>query len=172
MLTKDQVLGLKETDMPLIVFSDKIDGVFSWFIRRFSGAPTHAMFMVEPGKVITQEWRIKERPISHYLDGKYKLWFWRGIHWGAPEKAKARILAKRWLDRENGDYDVLGVIGHALRMRWLNNPFDFYCSEMVAALLNKMDGCVYRRHPSPARLMRSCKENRRMKLVGRYVPER
>ena len=174
MLTKGEVLELEGQDMPVIVLSDKLGSIISWRIKRHtSGEYSHVMWMAHPGEVGDQGVLFRIRSLVDWLDGNYRLKFWRGREWGDKQRLKVADYiqgrsSRRWFRRL---YDPLGIIGQRFSMRWIQLPGLYYCSEDVAVMLQELEPSFVLRRPSPADINRWCKDNPRiMKEVGVYDP--
>jgi hypothetical protein len=122
--------GVTQSD----VLTDNLTSLISARIRAHTrGYYSHAMLMVEPGKVVSQDRRLAEKPLASYLDGKHRVKVWMV---DAPDLAAvvAESLSK------GGRYDWLGIIGQALGWRRLNFRRRWYCSEWVVAMLDYGSG--------------------------------
>lgn len=169
-LTRSDILNLDPDRMPLLVFSDG-SGLLPWLIRRLKGAPTHVMWMRRPGRFVSQERRLVEKPAGRWLEGRHRLWVWRGRRWDEATRAAVSVEIARLLESPDNDYDYLGILGQLLDCSWLNNPWDHYCSEMAAHLLRVAGEPLDLRHPDPRELMDWCRRSPRMELLGHYDPE-
>ena len=132
-------LEIKSEDLPLIVFSDDLRGFFAWGIRvHTEGLYSHAMLMVTPKEVVTQGGTYSEVPIEKYMSNRYRLKFWSIKNLTIYDKIRIldavnEDLKQPWWRKR---YDWLGVaIGQLFRVKWIQNPFTYYCSERVAKYL-------------------------------------
>lgn len=128
-------------DCPLLVFSHHAFGWFASAIRlRTKGVYSHVMWMTKPGIVATQGWTYKEVPIKEYMKKGDHLVFIHLANW-LPHQRRAVLesiqikLRYPWYKKM---YDVVGVVGQAIGVRWIQAPGLAYCSEdapnhMVAA---------------------------------------
>jgi len=168
-------LKIKEEDLPLIVFSDDLRGFFAWGIRVHSeGSYSHSMLMIREGTLVTQGGTYSEIPITKYMNSRYRLKFWKIK--GLTEDDKSRIrfavnkdLAQNWWKKS---YDWLGIIGQLFRIRGLNNPKKYYCSERIAKYLRLTflkDKISL--HPSPSNLNKLFKEIPDMEVFGYWFSD-
>ena len=128
-------LALTQDQMPVIVLCDDLRGFLGWIIKAHtSGNYCHAMIMRQPGQTVTQNNVLKEIPILGYMKPAEMLKFWRIKNLTADEAkiifdAIAKDLAKPWWKRM---YDLVGLIGQAVWMPFIQTPGLNYCSENVA----------------------------------------
>ena len=164
-------LKISKEALPLIVFSDDRRGLFSFGIRvHTKGNYSHCMVMIHPGRVVTQGATYKEIPILKYMAGRYRLKFWQPELDGidkrkmitAVEKDLKQPFWKKW-------YDGLGVVGQLFRIRWLQSPWQCFCSERVAKYLRMF--FIVPKRPSPAELNRLFEERSGMKYYGHYLDD-
>ena len=170
-LSAADVLRISEKHLPLLVLSDNLWAWYGDVIKKHTkGEYNHAMWLYRPGILATQGATYHEADALDYMDGfRFKLWHnpdWTGIERYNISKAIEAKLARRWWRRL---YDPLGIVGQALRLPWLNNPWRDFCSESAAKMLREVEPKIAR-HPSPADLDRTCKASRRMECYGVYDP--
>jgi len=128
--SRDEMLAVPQAALPAIVLTDNLTSLISARIRAHTrGYYSHAMLMVEPGRVVSQDRRLAEWPLANYLDGKHRVKIWTV---DAPGLAAvvAESLAK------GGRYDWLGIVGQLLRWPRLNFGGRWYCSEWVVGMLD------------------------------------
>lgn len=146
-------LDIKEADLPLIVLADNLRSFIAWGIKKHTkGKYSHIMEMHRVGYFATQGCTYKEVPVRLYMSGKHRLKFWKckGLTPQAREEwldMTARELNASWWKRK---YDVLGIIGQAIFLRFINNPWTKYCSERVATKIRKFFAILVPKHPSPS----------------------
>ena len=163
-------LEIEQKDLPLFIVSDDLQAFMSWGIRAHGkGSYSHAMIMVDSGKVVTQGWTYKEIPVGKYMKSGIRLKFWQcsNLSKGTKEaiaKAVRRDLTQPWWRKR---YDGIGILGQALHIRWLNNPRTYYCSERVAKYI-RIIPIPMSQHPSPSEINQIFKETDRMKIFGYY----
>lgn len=172
-LTRGDILGVPQTEVPMLMLSDNLG---SWVSRRIKahtdGYYNHAMWMPRAGKVATQGWIYHTRDIEDYLDGGYRLKFWTNDSWTVIHRswllmAIRERLSEPWYRRL---YDVLGVAGQLVRLKGINVPYLRYCSESAAEILGAVDPLV-KAHPSPADLNRYFKRVTGWRVWGVYDPD-
>lgn len=155
-----------ESDLPIIVLSDDRRGFIGWAIRQHtSGNYNHVFIMHKPGMCVSQDFSgFKEKSINKYLVPSQMLKFWRIKDLTVFDKdrintAIANRLALPWWWRT---YDFLGVIGgQFLRIKWLQNPWQTFCSEQVNIdylWSTKAGASMGIKQPSPSELDKIFKE--------------
>ena len=161
---------------PIFVFSDDLRGFIGWAIKSHSkGSYNHCMIMTRPGFVATQGWTYKEVPIETYMKGQHRLKFWYykdidNIDIVDISTEVVKDLNQSWWKKS---YDWLGIIGQAINIRWLQNPFKNYCSERVAKyarLINKLEDKIPKQ-PSPAELNQAFINIPQMKIYGYWFKD-
>ena len=166
-------LKIKESDLPLIVLSDNLQGFFAWITKVHThGLYSHVMEMHQPGYFASQSISgYKIIPVRKYMLPKYRLKFWK-INDMSNTKARewkkliAKDLKAPWWVRR---YDFIGVgLGQLLKIKWLNNPWTKYCSERVAIHLRKIFGFLIPKHPSPSDLNKLFERSQRYQVYGRW----
>ena len=158
MITRDIALAIRG---PAIVLTDNMFSLVSSALRIFqrklghsSGQYQHAMWLLEAGQVVSQNWKLQRANLRDYLTGKHRVKIVVARDWTTEERDEIRrrirtnlILATTGYYR----YDWLGVLSHLFRCSRINFPNRFYCSEHVASILRRVDRrCPIR--PSPAQL--------------------
>ncbi len=162
---------IKEKDLPLIVLADDRRGLFGFLIKSHSrGNYNHIMEMHKPGYFATQDpTGYREIPVKKYLKSFIILKFWSIPLLGEALRKKWKEIIQAdlnapWVDRK---YDYLGIIGQFLRIRWLNDPHLYYCSERVAKHLSFIID-IKLAHPTPSELNKYFKKDKRFKVYGRW----
>lgn len=125
-----------EADLPIIVLSDDLRGFIGWAIKfHTSGNYNHAFIMHKPGMMVSQDFGgFRERSIDRYLVPTQMLKFWRIKDLNPNEKAiiQAAITQRLALPPWRRAYDFLGTfVGQFLRIKWIQSPWQEYCSEQV-----------------------------------------
>lgn len=114
----------------------------------------HAMRYVGEGRVISQEWRVRLKPLAAWA-GSYLC----RLHNPSYSPEQRRTLVFLALRAEGRLYDVLGLLGQALRglplvgslaSRVVQVPWLTYCSEMVAEHERRVDPGFMAGTPKPA----------------------
>jgi hypothetical protein len=125
---------ITEADLPMVVFSSQAINFISWLIRwKTKGEYNHVMFMITPDTFASQGLTFDRVNIKEYLKPFNKMKFYKFKNLPAEKRIMLydiinKRLALPWHKRR---YDFLGIIGQALGIRWLNNPWMFFCSEQV-----------------------------------------
>ena len=170
-------LELEESNLPIIIFEEDKQGMFSWAIRWHSKDNyNHTEIMVKLGKVVSQDPKgYRELPIEKILDKRTFMKFWQFDPVDRTEidiitKQVEKDLLKPWYARR---YDFLGLIGQLTGIRWIQSPFGKFCSESVAAnlrLIPRLQKLIPAR-PNPSELNKILKGMVDMKLLGYYWEE-
>ena len=128
-------LKISTEDTPLIMLVDNRNAFVSWLIKwHTKGEYNHICEMHRLGFLATQDpIGFHEVPIETYMKKNLFLKFWKfkNITLGQKTDWLHNIVAeihKPWIKRR---YDFVGLIGQLLNIRWINNTWTKYCSEMV-----------------------------------------
>lgn len=129
-------LTFNKDDFPIIVLADDLRGFISWAIKAHTaGNYNHTFILHEPGMVVSQNLNgFSENKIEAYLTAGMMLKFWRIKDLTQEEKdailsAINKRLSFPWWRRS---YDFLGtLVGQLIHVKWLQNPFQEFCSEEV-----------------------------------------
>ena len=176
-LTRKEALELSMADMPFLILTDNFHSWFSWRTKGHThGHYNHAAFLLFRGFIptaLSQDWILRTKPLSNYMSGKHRVKLWHDPDWSWDQKENMLDECDLLLDRPfyRRLYDVVGLIGQAIRHPRLNIPGLFYCSEVTARVLAAGDEDCGMAHPSPADLNRWCKESPNMKCCGVYDPD-
>ena len=111
------------------------EGLFSRLIRKRTRGPwSHVMLHLGGLQVASQELFYHQRLADEVSRPGYRIWLYESPLeiWPIIRQHAGRRLGQRWHQRL---YDWLGVVGHALGLRWLHIPSRYYCSEDVAQVL-------------------------------------
>ena len=195
-LTWADVLAIPAEHLPLIVLSnreatpqDPAGSILSALIKIFSGgSANHSMMMHRPFWFASQDVLFREVPAETYRFAT-RLKFIDCAEWtpAVRQLMKAEIqadlfpgwnLVRQWMRV----YDFLGILGQALRKRWIQSPLNFYCSERVPRNVAWADPEILRlKHPSPDEINTYTKDRqwrpamwgrpatRRYYVYGRYT---
>jgi hypothetical protein len=159
--------------MPVWVFSCDLRGFLGWGIRfRTNGIFNHVMMMRRQGKFATQNLTFREVPIDKYNIHSNIMEFWTCINMPDEVKCRIRLEITKQLKESvwKRFYDVLGIFGQAVGLRWIQLPWFNYCTERVGRptrvilpdlpkrLTPKEMREYFRGHPY------------QMKCLGQYVP--
>ena len=141
---------IPQSAFPLIVFADHSYGWIESFIKmRTKGIYNHVMWAIAPDTLASQGGKYSKFPFSAYMKNGNRLKFVEII--GLNETEKQAILdsineklAKPWW---NTRYDYIGIIGQAIGIKKVNNPWIDYCSEdVVTHLVNKLFKIIPNEH--------------------------
>ena len=137
MLPKDLPLG----GFPYLVFADKTYGWIESLIKiRTKGEYNHVMFAIAPDKFASQGGTYSTFPFSAYMKKGNRLKFVEIA--GLTDLQKAKILES--IEKKLGQpwykkrYDFLGILGQAVGIKKINNPWIDYCSEDVVEHIKYM----------------------------------
>lgn len=129
-------------DMPMSIFCDNANNFMSWAIKwKTKGIYNHVMNMMNPFSFLSQDPSgLHVVPLDKYLKRNIKLKFWKTKF---PKAIKDRILQEMINDSRlpwyKTMYDFLGILGQALSVKKLNNPFKMFCGERNAKYLRLGD---------------------------------
>lgn len=139
---------IKESDLPVAVFSENCRSLISLAIRlRTGGEKNHYMTMRKLGKVVSQGFTgYREYPLENFMTVGENLKFVSLADVATPEEIKAiNDLIEKELGLKgivgflkNG-YDFLGIFGQLLGLKFINNPWKNYCSERGATYCKMID---------------------------------
>jgi len=170
----EEVLNIPREDLPLMVFSDNIRSFFSWGIKAHEhGCYNHFMWMIEPEKVISQDWIFHEVPLDKYLNSKHRLKFVRGFKWDFVKKSRIRIalgslLRRPWYKKL---YDPIQIVGKAVGCDWLQIPGLNICSD-YGIVLQDVDVDFDLKHPSPTEINQYTKSRPdKYEAYLRFIPD-
>jgi len=161
-------------DLPLIVLSDHSSGFIQWLIKwRTKANYNHVMSMLWPGGFVSQGNTFSGISLNRYMTPNSRLKFWKIKDLTKEEEKLIYDRIRRRLDRPwwKRGYDHVGVLGQALGLRFINNPWAPYCSEQVKKdFLDDIIGGI-RKHPSPKDLNELFKKHPRMEVYGRWTAD-
>ena len=172
-LTKEQVLNIPAKDLPLVVLSRGFYSRIAVEISRFDHSLyNHFMWMIHPGKFVSQDFLFREVPAKDYLQGKHQLKFWYSRSW-LPQKKLMVIdaiedeLKKHWIKRR---YDFLQIIGIKLHIRQLQIPWLHICSDR-ADYLKILDSRYQGKHLTPGEVNEWFKKCSGNEVYGKHTPD-
>jgi hypothetical protein len=131
------------------------------------------MWMIHPGKFLSQDLILHEVPAEKYLKGEHQLKFWSSSEWTKNDRRLLiedleNELKKPWW---NHRYDVLQLIGIKFHLRLLQIPWMRICSDWGDRLKivdPSFTGC----HLTPGEINRWCDGREIDGYVAlRYYPE-
>lgn len=167
------IVSIPQRDLPMLVLFDNLYSPISARIRRHTrGFYSHVGWMYAPQLISSQEFHLRTKRITDYLEGRNRLKFWHNPLWTEYDRQKVikeikRQLALPWWRTR---YDWLGIIGHLTGIKWINFPHLDYCSENGGEILSMLEPTFDLKHPSPADINRWCKKQKQMKVYGVFDP--
>lgn len=154
-------------EFPVIVLVDNRKSFLGWAIKHHSdGCYNHAMILFMPNFCASQDSTYKTVSIAKYLKPYITLKFWAYTGNKNSELINS-IREDLKSSKTKRRYDYLGIIGHLFKLKWLNNPKTYYCSERVAKHLRDI-GMKFPKHPSPSKLNQLFKKKKNMKMLGHW----
>jgi len=177
MITTDpqKILDIPKEDLPLMVLSDNARSFFALLIRKHQkDCYNHFMFMISPGKFVSQDLTFREVPAENYLQGKHRLKFIRGSYWTQYHKVliitklRAMLLLPFW----KRVYDPLQLIGIWLGIPWLQIPGPPRICSDYGFVLQETDDLYNLKHPSPTQINMFTKSHKdRYEVYMRFIPD-
>ena len=164
----DDFYEVPEEWLPMICFADGLYSMFGWRVRvHTGGCYGHVMWLNKPGRVATQGLFYEEKPIDDFV-GRYRLKLVYCQAWTEEQRRNAQELIGMTLSRPKVRrlYDFLGIMGHVVKMPWLNVPWREYCSENVGRILGCVDERFGMKHPAPSDINRWCKQYQEYGVYG------
>jgi hypothetical protein len=169
----NDVSTIPKSDLPLMVFSDNMRSFLSWGIKVHEhGYYNHFMWMMAPGKFVSQDWILHEVPSEKYLEGKHRLKFVRGSDWNFVQKTRIRIalrlaLNKSWWKKL---YDPVQILGIAVGCKWFQIPGNSRICSDYGYVLKEFDHDYDLVHPSPTEINQWTK-NHNYEVYLRFFPD-
>jgi len=167
------ILKIEQKDLPFLVLSDNLRSWVSVRIKQHTpGSYNHMMWMVEPGKFISQNWMLAEQPVEKYFDG-YRIKMWHNPNWTPLQKIQiTTMLANRlkspWYKKI---YDPLQIVGIRLGVRWLQIPGIRICSDHSDILAKIEPDWNFKTGPSPEEINHYLETRPEYKVFGRYMED-
>lgn len=127
---------LKKEDLPVIFLCDDRRSFIGWGIKDHTGGNyNHAGIIHKEGMCVSQDFGgFNEKSIEKYMIPGITLKFWRIKDMTAGEReAIEKAISDRFkLSPWRRGYDFLGTfVGQFLHIKWIQNPFQTFCSEQV-----------------------------------------
>lgn len=127
--------NLGPEDFPIIVLCDDLSGFVGWGIKSHTkGNYSHVFIMYEHGNVISQDFGgLHVKSIEKYLIPSQMLKFWRIKNLTVIEKRAIldAVQTRIHLPLVKRMYDYLGLVGQFFHIKWINSPWQTFCSEQV-----------------------------------------
>ena len=157
-------------EFPVIILVDNRRSFISWGIKAHSkGNYNHVMILYMPDFCASQDATYRTINIAKYLKSHIMLKFW-AYTGDKRDELVENIKKDLILPKIKRRYDILGIVGHLLRLKWINNPKTYYCSERIAKHLISI-GVKLPKHPSPSKLNQLFKKIPDMKLLGYWFSD-
>jgi hypothetical protein len=155
---------------PQLVFGFKPGGLFAFGVAsRTKGMWGHFMWLVDKDVLASQSLWFGRHSIDDYSSCLLK--FVHNPSWTDMQRINLLVAINKDLDLSPWEtrYDVWGVIGELLGIKWMNRKGLYFCSER-GAYLKLVDPAYDLVHPDPSQLNIWTKESGRYEVVGRYAP--
>ncbi len=168
--TKDQILNIKEKNLPLLVLSYNYRSFISTGItHKTAGAYNHLMWMHRPGFFASQSWWFKEVPAEKYLR-HHRLKFWTKADWKPLDKHLIKLKIDLELDKKpwKTRYDLLAILGQAIGITGIQVPWTKICSDH-AEYLKIVDDRYNLVRPAPADVNRWLIKTSGYKVFARFI---
>lgn len=176
LMALDDIGNLPQSFMPMICLCNGFTSVFGLLISLVTkGFWNHSQWLISPTEFASQWFWFTRFPVSHYRKHSLKLWY--NPDWTEVQKAvimsfiTERLRQPKWATR----YDVIGVIGEALGLNWLNRRRYDFCSEAIANILAIVDPDCRAwlqsdPSPTPEQLNEWLKGNKNYQVYARVMP--
>jgi hypothetical protein len=161
------------SSFPMVVFSDNLTSWISTAIKQHQQwSYNHAMWLIAPGVVASQDALFHRAPLSEYLQGAHRLKFWTNPRWTDGDRRRIRQaiaadLQRPWYRRL---YDPVAIVGQALHADWIQLPWVNICSDR-ASYLAEVDPEYNLSHPDPADVNRWLDSRGIYDVYGRFIPD-
>lgn len=175
-MTLDDIGKIPEEFLPMMCLCNGFKSVFGLLISlRTKSFWNHFQWLVSPQEFASQWFWFRTFPVSHYRNYSLKLWY--NPNWTYLDRLMIQTAIARELKRPAWEtrYDVLGVIGQALGIRWFQRRNLDYCSEKIdiLALRDPECGSWLKEHgsPTPEDVNTWLKDHsEKYKVYGRIMP--
>lgn len=138
-MSLDEIRAIPKEHYPIIMYCDG-GSLFSWLIRTVDkSAASHVEVLYDTDKIASQGLWYQEFPVDKIKSYNVKL-IWNP-DWTAEQRKcindaiKLRLTEGKWKTR----YDVIGVLGEALGIKWMQSRKTDFCSEAVAKFIRCVD---------------------------------
>lgn len=171
-LSYSEVLKIPEDHFPLAVLSFNYRSIISVLINKIKGSHyNHFMWAYKPGYFASQGAVFGLDEMTNYLKS-HRLKFWYNPDWSDLDRKVITSMIKSDLRKSKitTRYDWIAIIGQALRIKWLQNPYTKICSD-YGDYLKTLDGDYDLKNPAPSDINDWFKSHSKYKVYGRYVPD-
>ncbi len=134
-LTIDDLKKIPQDKLPMVGLTNGYMSLFGFVICTAThDFWSHAMWLISPAEFASQWFWFKTFPVDHYNRHSIKLWY--NPDWTPEERTilQAAIWDRLQLPWYKTRYDVIGVIGEAIGVKWLNRKNLDFCSESIRML--------------------------------------
>ena len=170
----EQIKNIPQEDLPLAVLSADASKFFASGIRLFKKCYyNHFMWMHRTGYFASQGFTYAEKSVEEYTTKTTRYKFWYNPQWTTVEKSTMISEIYYWLNKPafTTRYDWIAIIGQALNIAWIQNPFTRICSD-YGSLLKKVDPRYNLKNPSPDQVNEWLKKwAKTYSVYGRYAPD-
>lgn len=174
LMTFEEVKSIPQEHLPIVVLSADASAFFSSGIRLFKKCYyNHFMWMHRTGYFATQGFTYSEKSVDDYTSKTTRYKFWHNPDWTTADKATMLAEIYKWLEKPafTTRYDWIAIIGQALGLAWIQNPFTRICSD-YGSLLKKVDFRYDLKNPSPDQVNKWLKKwPKTYQVYGRYTPD-
>lgn len=169
-----ELRDIDQSLLPAVVLTDSLRTHLGYTIKQHShGYYNHACWMIRPGVIASQDWTFKTFAVKRYLDKKHRVKVWVNTDWSNYMRARMLADIQDQLDERlyKRLYDVLGVLGQAIRIRSINIPWLYYCSERVEKTFKVAEPGYPITHSTPADLNAWMKTQEGFQVFGLFDPD-
>ncbi len=134
-LTIEDLKKIPQDHLPMVVLCNGYLSLFGILICSVTQSFwSHAMWLTSPKEFASQWFWFRSFPVEHFA--KYSLKLWYNPDWTPEQRTilQAEIWDRLKLPAWKTRYDVLGVIGEAMGVKWLNRKGLDFCSESIKML--------------------------------------
>jgi hypothetical protein len=164
-----------ESKLPLIVCVDDRRSLLGFLIKSHSGGNyNHICEFHQTDLFASQDPQgYREVPISNYIKPYLLMKFWSVKDITDKQKKLWREIIEADLNApwKFRAYDILGFLGQALNIPWLQNSHKKYCSERVASHLIDVFDMDLPKYPTPSALNEVFKKMPNMEVMGYYFQD-
>lgn len=138
-ITLEDIGRIPLSMMPMMALTNGFTSVFGFLISLWlKDFWSHFMWLISPDEFASQWFWFKLFPVKNFTHHSIKLWY--NPLWTETEKALLSAAIETELDKTRWQtrYDVIGVIGEAFKISWMNRKRLDFCSEKIN-ILSKVD---------------------------------
>lgn len=127
--------SFRQEDLPIIVLTDELRGFVGWAIKSHTqGNYGHVFILFKPGMALSQDFMgLRVRGLDEFMTPGMMLKFWRTKNLTPIEKAAIQTAVDTRINLPfvKRMYDYLGLVGQFFHIKWINSPWQTFCSEQV-----------------------------------------